>query len=246
MTDDAQPCPHCGSTDPDQHTWVEGDCILPHRRHSRRLLAGTHVCEPCVERHGKWLTEITELWATLGTVLDLGSVPDDTAEHKHTQRDGSPAQMRLDAWALAHPGMLNAKLRGPDGNYAIDAYLGGHVPDVRHVLAAWAEALWDTLGWGEGWPTSVEGAAASLRANLPTIAGLPDVDTFDAELAWVRRHLRSAHGLSDPMPLGHCLSVDCGGMVWPQPGKEPRCSHCGRRYGTLALARLKVQEDRAS
>lgn len=236
-------CERCGAFGDLPHGWVEGDCILPHKNHSRKLVAGSQVCQPCVDRWGDWLTEIVDLYATLSDVLLAGSVPDDTAEHKHQRKaPASPSPIRLDAWALLHPEGLNAWVKGDDGVLHPVGMAG--LPDVADVLRNWAQAAFDAHGWTMEAPDTVSGAAVACRVDLETIAGLPDCDTFDAELRWVRRALRSAHGISNPSPLGACLNVGCGGMVWPDHGASPRCDRCSRRYGTLDLVRLKVHEKR--
>lgn len=233
-----EPCSTCGSID--RHVWVEGDCILPHRRHSRRLVPGTFVCEPCVERHTTWLREIVDLYATLTDVLLAGSVPDDTAAHKHQKKaPASPSPIRLDAWALLH-NQVNDHVNNDDGTVS-PAYLGANLPDIPAILTGWAQALYDANDWTATAPNTVTGAAAALTAGAETIAGDPDVDSYDAELRWVRRALRNAHGLTDPHPLGQCLTLDCGGNVWPAAGEQPRCDRCARRYGASDLVRMKLQ-----
>lgn len=237
-------CRKCGSVDPEVHSWVEGDCILPHRRHSK--VAEGFVCQHCIDRWVEWLGEVVELYATLADVLPLGSIPDDTAEHKHTKRDGSPAMFRLDAYALMRPHEINPVVTD-DGKTHRHTWLTG-LPQVPDLLANWAEAIWDANQWGADWPTTVTGAAAAIRANTETIAHLEDVDTFDAELKWIRRTLRTTHGMTDPQMLGRCLTVtdgkDCGGLVMPSrdQDKRPRCTRCHRRYDTLDLVRLKAME----
>lgn len=228
----------CGAFGDMPHVWVESDCVLPHKGHSRKLLAGTFVCHGCVDRWTEWLPEIVDLYADLGSVLPLGSIPDDTAEHAHTARDGSPAMFRLDAYALLRPREINPIVTDDRQAAPRHTWLTG-IPQVPDLLANWAEAIWDALGWGDGWPTTVSGATAAIRANITVLAGLPDVDTFDAELRWIRRSLHQAHGISDPEPLFACISDQCGGNVWPMLAGSPACDRCGRRYGTLDYVRAR-------
>jgi hypothetical protein len=237
-------CEHCGRSD-GQHDWSDGDCVLPHRKHSRSLVTGTHVCQHCVNRHVDWVREITELYATLNTVLYVGSVTDEPGEYqKPRKRPASPSPLRLEAWAL-YTNQINTTILLPDGTYEA-AYLGGNLPDVPDTLANWAQAVYDAHEWISTAPTTVSGAAAVLTADADMLAGLPDVDTYDAELRWVRRALRQAHGISDPKPLGACMSVECRGMVWPNAGQQPKCDRCGRRYGHLDLLRLQISEERTA
>lgn len=235
-------CERCGAFGTLGHSWVEGDCVLPHRNHSQRLVTGTHVCEPCTERWADWLAEILDLYATLGDVLLAGSVPDDTAQHKHQRKaPASPSPLRLDAWALLH-NQVNDHIDNGDGTISA-AYLGPNLPNIPEVLTGWAQAVFDALAWTHKAPDTVSSATAVLRGHTTILAGLPDVDTFDAELRWVRKALRDAHGLAAPKPLGSCLTVGCTGRVWPDPAhRDPQCDRCRRRYGTNDLVRLKWNE----
>lgn len=243
MSETANLCERCGAFGEIPHGWVEGDCVLPHRAHSRKLVAGTHVCEPCLERWDEWLAEVVDLYATLPDVLRVGSISDDTAEHQHMKVSGSPALMRLGAWALLHPRMLNSHVKGDDGELHHTGTDG--LPDVADVLHNHAQAVYDAKGWTGQAPDTVSGAAAVIRSNREVLAGTPDVDTFDAELRWVRRSLRTAHGISDAKPVGRCPSLDgwgreCGGPLWPARGgsMSVSCSHCGRKFGQAFLSHL--------
>lgn len=238
---DSNLCERCGRFGDLPHGWVEGDCVLPHKGHSQKLVAGTHVCQPCLERWAEWLTEITELYATLGTVLAVGSIPDDTARHDHQKITGSPALMRLGAWALLHPEGLNSHVLGEDGELHHTGLSG--LPDVADVLHNHAQAVFDAQGWTMDAPDTVTGASAVIRSNLAVLAGTPDVDTFDAELRWVRRALRTAHSISDPLPVFRCITVDCTGQVWRMTAGSPQCDRCRRRYGTLDFVRAKRMQD---
>lgn len=243
-------CRVCGAEQGQPHHPIESDCALPHRYdradHPPQARRG-HACTGCVKRLREHVTEIGKLHAELATVIPLGSVPDDTAAHKHTKRTGSPAQMRLDAWALAQ-NAVNAKIRNPDNPAElIDAYLGAHLPDVPATMTAWAQAVYDAHDWTDNAPDTVSGAVAVLIADggIEAITAQADVDTFDAEVTWVRRALRNAHGITQPRPLGRCLSVDCRGQVW-RTDDAAKCDRCGRVYAHLDLVRLRANEERAS
>lgn len=234
-------CEKCGAFGDMEHGWIEGDCILPHRNHSRRLVDGTHICVHCQDRWLEWLPDIVHMEAELDEVLLAGSIPDDTAPHQHVKKiPASPSPLRLAAWALAHPGMLKFYTTDENGQNLEHIGMQG-LPDIRHILANWSEAIYSELGWGDGAPRYVSASAALIQAQIGVVAALPDVDTFDAELRWVRNALRNAHGISDPTPIDRCLNVDCGGNVWPVSAKKPKCDRCGREYGTLDLVRLKAQ-----
>lgn len=236
MTDDL--CGRCGAVPGARHAWVEGDCVLPHRAHARAT-AG-FCCEACLARWQEWITEIVRLFDTLPSVIPLGSVPDTTAHHSHVRRrSASPAAMRLDAWSM---------VRDRDRLF----YTGDRadLPDVPAVLSDLAYRLHDALGTQPALPyiDDYGSAAAFLALHALDLAVQDWCPEVDADLRWVRGHLRRAHGITDPSPLGRCLSVmdgrDCGGLVWPSddPKQRPQCDRCKRRYGPLDLVRLKVME----
>lgn len=231
-------CGRCGAVPGGRHAWVEGDCVLDHRTHAKATIGW--CCQPCVDRWSDWLAEIVRLFDDLPRVVPLGSVPDDTAHHSHVRRRSvSPALMRLDPWSMYYDrGRLY--------------YTGNRsdLPDVPSVLSDLAARLHESLG---AVPPRIFGddlaaSAAYLTTHTADLAVRDWVLDANADLRWVRRHLRRAHGIAEPRALGHCLSVmdgrDCGGMVWPSddPAERPRCDRCGRRYGPLDLVRLKMME----
>ena len=230
-----EPCNRCGRTD-GHHSWVEQDCILPHRNHSTKLVDGTNVCVWCVERHRVWLAEILDLYATLGEVLLAGSIPDDTAEHQHAKKSAdTPVPIRLAVFALAF-----------DRARLFTTGRASDLPDVPGVLTSWARnALEDQGMAGASLDSTLSTACKILGVHAERIAGLPWVDEYDAELGWCRRALQRAHGVqTNPPPLGRCIHVtdtwSCTGQVWPERGALPRCDKCGRRYGKLELVRMRL------
>ena len=244
------PCRRCGETE--GHRRLDNDCILRHRKPHTRATHG-HLCETCIDKHKDWLKEIPDLYTTLDQVVLAGSISEEVGEHMRTKKaPASPSPLRLDAWALLHPWQLNEQIttgiRLPDGSYEmVEATLGANLPDVRAILARWAQRTYDHLGWGTA-PSDLSGAAAALWAQADTTAALDNVTLFDAELRWIRRSLRTAHGLTDPKPLGDCLTVaggeQCAGKVMPDRyGGRPKCTRCGRRYSDVDLVKLQITED---
>lgn len=227
---DGEICDKCGAFGLMPHIWVEGMCVLPHRNHSRATVG--FCCTWCVDKLAGWLTEIVELYAGLPDVLEPGSIPDTTAEHQRPKkRPASPAPVRLEAWAMLYDSDRLYRTGSPSD-----------LPDVAAVLGTHAQALWDDLGYGPA-PDTVTGAVGTLTANVEVVAGSPWIDEFDADLRWLRKALRDAHGITEPKPIGDCLTVDCTGKVWPdRDDGRPRCGSCKRRYGLHDLVRLKVNE----
>lgn len=238
----------------DAHQWVEGDCILPHlydRTTHPPIATHGNACPTCIDRHREWLEEIRDLHETLDQVIDIGSIVDDTAEHTHQKkRPASPAPIRLDAWVMLNDtDRLFAGADRYDGIHRDGDYLNG-IPDVQAVLAEWADLAVETGAHDLRVSHSVTGSTAQLAAAAEHMGSQPTLDDYDAELRWIRRALRRAHGITDPEPIGHCLTVnlgrDCGGYVWPVTGARPKCDRCGRTYQVRDLARLHAQERRTS
>lgn len=231
MIDDL--CGRCGASPGARHHWVDGDCVVGyHRAHSPATVGP--CCEACVDRIGDWLSEITRLFHDLPRVIPLGSVPDDTAAHSHARRSASPAQMRLDPWSMVYD-RDRLHYRGDPAD----------VPDVPAVLADIAGRLHDDLGTAAV-ERGVAGCATFVTLHRADLARSGWVEDAFADLRWVRRHLRAAHGITGPESLGECMSVrdgrDCGGQVCPSTDRDPRpkCTRCNRRYSPLDLVRLRM------
>lgn len=230
-------CERCGAFGDVPHGWVEGDCVLPHRSHSRKLVEGGLVCQPCADRWVEWLDEVIELYGTLESVLYVGGASDPAVDRvSHGKRTGSPSPIRLTAWAL-YWNEVNDHIEHQDGSTTA-TYLDGNLPDIPAVLAGWAQAIYEDRYDGTSIVAfTAYAGAAWLKANITTVAASPLLDDFDTELKWVRRALRQAHGITDPEPMFACLEVDCAGYVWPMSAGAPACDHCHRRYGTLDQVR---------
>lgn len=258
--DQPPPCKVCGEDFDKPHLPVDDDCILPHRydrkAHPPKARIG-FVCRGCVERHRESLDEIVELYATLHQVVFAGSVTAAPAENQFgrkqaPKRPASPSPLRLEAWAMLYDtGRLNSAVTDPHDPYSgelVPAYLGANLPDVPAVLTAWAQYAYDEVGYTDTAPDTVSGAATVCKSHADTLATSSDVDTYDAELRWVLRHLRGAHGVTGPKPLCGCLSVGCSGTIWSGTVNKPtpHCRACKREYGTLDLVRAQINEGRAS
>lgn len=223
------------------HAFLETDCLLPHsydrERHPPQRRLG-FCCQGCITRHAEWLTEIVELYATLPQVIEPSSVTEDTngEYQKPRKAPASPAPVRLDAWAMLH----DAERLYATGNYGTD------LPDVAAVLSSWAQNVYDALDITTTAPDTVTGAAAVLRARATAIAALPLVDEYDAEIRWVRRALRNAHGLPNGLrSVGRCPSLtgegtECGGHLHADANGEMAvwCARCGRRFNERFLRLL--------
>jgi hypothetical protein len=232
-----QGCGRCGRDD-GTHEWVESTCVLPHRNHSTRLIEGGLVCWPCVDRHRDWLTEIVELFGTLHLLLvpplSSGTASPDGDYEKPRKAPEAPVPVRLDVLAmLSDRGRLFRTGRPSD------------LPDVPSVIGAWAQMLYEATYDGDAPEYTLFAAAAALSANAEGMARLPIVDEFDAELRWVRTHLRRAHGINNPKPVGHCPTLDgagvsCGGALWPDEAGRLRvgCAKCERVFDETMLRHL--------
>lgn len=259
MSEPVEPCGKCGAEAGEPHVWDDDDCILPvHKNHSRRLAPGSRVCTWCVKRHQEWLGEIVELFVTLPYVLESLETGAPEVWVKPSKQPDAPAPCRLEILSLMNPGRINPRIQDgttPDG--AINwrsGYLGDNLPDVPATIGVLAgnlhESMYGTVGTvGE----TLTGAAAFLRANAERLARDSEIDTADAELTWVRRHLLAAHGLKDrptavvnrltPVPL-ICPTLvgnfSCGGALIPDKTGElaVHCVKCGRPFREQDLERL--------
>jgi hypothetical protein len=210
--EDCRVCPgHAGHHQPD-----DDDCVLQHsyskKSHPPKAQFG-HVCRYCVTRHREWLGEIFDLYATLVMILLPGSIPDNTAAHGHTKKaPEAPAPVRLGALAMTAD--RNRLLRTGDPT---------DLPDVPAVLTDMAQRYCDDNSL-EG--ASLNGTASAavrlLTEHAETLATMPWIDEYDAELGWMRRQLRTEHGISNQpaQPVGRCPSLDgdghpCNGPLWP-------------------------------
>lgn len=236
------PCRVCDAPTGDPHLPMDDDCLLPHsygsRRHPPRRQSGILCCGWCVDRQRAWLREILDLYATLPFVLDPGSVPDETAEHKRPKKaPEAPAPVRLDVLAMISD---RARLRRTGEQ--------SDLPDVPAVLSDFAQRLFDDLyPAGATAPDTASGAAAVLIASAWRLAGLPWLDEYDAELRWMRSRLRLVHGLSEGHrpPVGHCPVMDgdgnkCGGPLWLDRDGLMRveCGKCGVEFPEPLLRHL--------
>jgi hypothetical protein len=230
-------CDRCGEKD-GTHVYVEGDCVLRHRNHSTRLVEGTFVCIWCVARHQSWLREILDLYATLDQVLEPGSIPDDTADHKRPKKPAeTPSPVRLEAWALLFDtARLNAWGRHPSD-----------LPDIPSVLSGWAQNMCDDRDLaGAALTGTVMTAVRLLTEHADFIVSRPWVDEYDAELGWCRQALRQAHGISEGrQPVGKCPSLDgdgvtCDGPLWPDRhgAMAVTCGTCKRHFNERFLRLL--------
>jgi hypothetical protein len=237
-------CNQCGVIGgrADQHIWIEGDCLLPHRldrpNHPPAAKHGL-ICGNCVDRHKTTLTEILELWATLHLVVAQGSIHEELAQHqKPRKQPGSPAPMRLTAWIMLYDReRLRPGIRTTEGTIET-LPLTQALPDIPAVLAGWATQIQPTI------KATDTAAIAALTVNAEAIGHQPWVDEYDTELRWILTKLRNAHAITNQKPLARCIQTTnghrCTGHVWPRSSTAPKCDRCHHTYGTLELVRLRA------
>ena len=230
----------CGTCGGVPHQWVEGDCINVPEHDHRRASVGW-LCRPCVRRIERSLNEILELYVDLWAVEPTGSVPDDT-DARHGRSPDAPAPMRLEVTAL----------RDSRNGVTATGYLKSDVPYVVGILDAWCRNLAESRELGDV-PRDLTGIVGLLQAHGDFIAAQSWVDDYQAEVEWVLRSLRWAHGVTPLDAIAVCMCVDChcsakrivgncSGMVFPQPGTDPACIRCGREYAKMDLVRLRLND----
>lgn len=123
------------------------------------------------------------------------------------------------------------------------------LPSSVHALAVWVRDERD-----ESEPTSwtLVGELRYLATTLDWCAQQQWVDELHADLKELHGQARSLAKDKPPGPLGHCLTVDCKGTVFPASIKDSggrhdggRCDECNRPYTGPDLVRLGVSEEMA-
>lgn len=123
------------------------------------------------------------------------------------------------------------------------------IPSAVHGIAAWIREERD-LSEPRSW--SLVSELRFLVAEVSACAVEQWVDELHAELKELHHHARSLAKDTPPGPLGHCLTLDCKGTVYPAMVKDSagrhdggRCDACSRPYTGPDLVRLGASEEMA-
>jgi hypothetical protein len=200
------------------------------------------MCKPCAGKLNAWLRDIDVDYHLLPMVMipGEGGFSDSKKPKKAAE---SPTPVRLDVVALTDDGRGGAAREPGD-----ELWFEGcpDIPAVLSVLHEKAEQLrgdldpsrdpkWDIEGH------TVHGEITYLLTAFDRMLEAVWVDEAAAEIRVVRDALLRAHGVTRVKPLGECMTVECGGTVWPSKwGLAPQCAKCKRVYAGLDQARLEL------
>lgn len=123
------------------------------------------------------------------------------------------------------------------------------LPDAVHAIAVWVREERETSAPG-AWTLVSE--LRYLRGEVDGCALEQWVDDLHGEVKELHHKARMLAHDAPPGPLGTCLSIDCGGTVYPASVKDSagrhdggRCNACSRTYNGPDLVRLGVSEEMA-
>lgn len=143
-------------------------------------------------------------------------------------------------------------VRLPDGPDPTGTDIHDHVrslPSSIHGIACWIR---EEREQSEPSTWTLVSELRYLRAEISACALEQWVNELHDELKELHHHARSLAKDSPPGPLGHCLTLDCKGTVYPTAIKDSegkhdggRCDACQRPYSGPDLVRLGVSEEMA-
>lgn len=208
-----------------------------------------YACTHCVDDMRRWLAEIEDYSSvmigmsrgirgrglgvtggafgsrppmnlTIAAVLDIRST---SADHV---RENSPAFDPVGIDEHDHVRSLPASLNG---------------------IASWIR---EEMGATEPTEWTLVSEAHYLRSQVSACAHAQWVDELHSDLRELHAQARALAHDSPPKPLGHCLTVECDGLVFWSTGagsdtQRARCSDCARTYDGLDLVRLGAAEEAA-
>jgi hypothetical protein len=123
------------------------------------------------------------------------------------------------------------------------------LPSAVHAIACWVREEHETDG-PSSWTLVSE--IRYLVSAVDRCALAQWVDDLHGEIRELHHQARLLAHDAPPGPLGTCLSVGCGGTVFPATVKDSagrhdggRCSACSRPYTGPDLVRLGVSEEMA-
>lgn len=210
-----------------------------------------YSCDRCVNTMRRWLREMEDYAAIIAA---MGVVRSAHPTGSIGVAWGSKPPMPLGPLAVLDTRSVSAdevKAKNPDADpVGVDEHdYVQSIPSAIHGIAAWLREERD-LSEPRSWTL-----ASELRFLVGEIAGCAVeqwVDELHAELKELHHHARAMAKDSPPGPLGHCLTLDCKGTVYPaavhdSAGKHDggRCDTCQRPYTGPDLVRLGVSEEMA-
>jgi DNA-directed RNA polymerase subunit RPC12/RpoP len=184
-----------------------------------------NLCAACGNRVLRHLREVEHCYLALSAVPIVG----EPGRHAPGFASSSPARDEV----IAHTDPRSCVSDEQCGVYALAA------------VTSWVRQVIEQRGAQPPRDASMTALCDYLRARHSWIVARPWVDEYAAELAEIRGTLVRLDGLSPEPPVGHCLSVDCGGPVfYADDRRGARCARCDRPYVGYALQSVQLQEER--
>jgi hypothetical protein len=200
------------------------------------------LCKNHASRLAEWLQEIAVDFTLLETVVRPGQ----TGTERRADSHESAPPLNLAVVSLRDSDRVRAvRDRGDELWYELP-----DIPAVLPTLRTRAEDIRCLLDPAHDhdssvWDTSVIAEINYLIAAFDTLCGADFIPEAFADIKQLWVALQRAHNRPQPRRLGHCLSVDCDGTVWPRPKADPWCSKCKRIYDSPAeWAKIAIQEDK--
>lgn len=196
-----------------------------------------HACDQCVTKTQRQLRELE----TYDAVLYVFTTPSRNGiPSRGAPGYGSRSPARDDVIVATDLRSKGDPL-GPDDTeqpiLSIPAGVHWIANGVRHELQP-------TTPMPPRWTVTTE--VAYLLGQLPNVAMCTWVDRFAGMVSKLHKQARALAHDQPPRPLGTCLGVDCGGLVyqtWRGDIEGARCSTCLRSYTGLDLVRLSVAQE---
>lgn len=206
-----------------------------------------HACAHCVTTMRGWLVDLEDYADVLAA--SLAPTPTGPRTGSIGSSFGSRPPINTDIATFldyrSGAGAAVWRLRDPRD---MDDQPIRSLPGTIHGIAAWLRDENDQTQ-----PTTWD-----LASELRYLRGQIDACAIESWINEVYDDLRELHhqarGFAHdaPRPLGHCLTIDCDGMVYPATIKDSagkhdggRCSACSRSYTGPDLVRLGVSEEMA-
>ena len=210
-----------------------------------------YACDRCVNNMRLWLRELED-YATIITVMRTAPSAHPTGSIGVAWTSKPP--MPLTPLAALDTRSITADevtAKNPDVDPAgVDEHdYVRSIPSAIHGIAAWLREERE-LPEPRSWTLSSE--LRFLRGEVSACAVEQWVDELHGELKELHHHARAMAKDSPPGPLGHCLTLDCKGTVYPAAVHDTagrhdggRCVTCQRAYTGPDLVRLGVSEEMA-
>lgn len=210
-----------------------------------------YACDRCINNMRLWLRELEDYAAIIAA---LAVVPAAHPTGSIGVAWGSKPPMPLTPLAALHKGSkTREEVERNSPNFdPVGAEEHDYVPSIPNSVHGIAQGVREARDQAEPRAWTLVSELRFLRGEIQSCAVETWVDDLHDNLRQVHHHARSMAKDSPPGPLGHCLTLDCKGTVYPaavhdSAGRHDggRCDACQRTYTGPDLVRLGVSEEMA-